>query len=180
MVQSYENGHDNAKPNVFSYTAVLNACAFCSGDKTEKKEALQIATSTFKHLESCKFDSPNHVTFNTYLRVCLNLIPVSDARDSAVSSVFQKCKKKGFVTEHIFQLLQNAYPNIHDLERIIGWQDEMTDEKNGRMKFDDLPMEWKLVNHDSARRKRGGNSHSSSIGTTSIDMRQRTYQRNKW
>jgi hypothetical protein len=167
MIRSYESGNENAKPTVFTYTAVLNACAFCTGGMMEKKEALQIATSTFKHLESFEFDSPNHITYNTFLRVCLNLIPVSDARDSAVSSVFDKCKQKGFVTEQMFQVLQNAYPNMNHLERIIGWQDKRVQEKKGMMEFDDLPLEWKLVNHASmTTRKRNTNDNSTTRRST--------------
>ena len=178
MVQSYENGNQNAKPNVFAYTAVLNACAFCSGGMMEKKEALQIATSTFQHLESFDFDSPNHITYTTFLRVCLNLIPVSDARDSAVSSVFQKCKKNGVVTESMFQLLQYAYPNMDELERILGVGDKdnrMKEKSNGILEYNDLPMEWKLMRSvPSMTRRRwndlDNNSSSSSSSSSSISI----------
>lgn len=167
MIRSYESGNENAKPTVFTYTAVLNACAYCSGGMTEKKEALQIATSTFKHLESFKFDSPNHITYNTFLRVCLNLIPVSDSRDSAVSSVFDKCKQKGFVTEQMFQVLQNAYPNMNHFKRIIGCQDKRMKEKKGMIEFDDLPLEWKLVNHSSTTTTRKRNTNDNSTRRSS-------------
>ena len=37
MIKLHESGIISASPNIFSYTAVINSCAFCENDELEKR-----------------------------------------------------------------------------------------------------------------------------------------------
>jgi hypothetical protein len=97
MIALQESGRtDDSTPNAFCYTAVINACAFCINDETEKKQALRIAINTYKELENT--GTPNHVTYINMLVALQNLLPPSSQRSTAAKDLFENAKRNGFVT----------------------------------------------------------------------------------
>lgn len=119
------------------------------GDAAVKKEALQIATTTFKELGASGYDKPNHVTYAMYLRVCINLIPEgSDAKISICKSLFEKCRDDGKVTELIFQLLERAF-SLEELEAITG----IGQNQEGKVLIDMLPNVWRYKEVERSGRK---------------------------
>lgn len=137
MISSYNEGNITAKPNVFSFTAVINACAFTIGDEVETKEALRIATAAYKSLEI--YDTPNHVTYSCFLRACLNLIPEGPSQESALLLVFRKCRDHGQVTEMILQILSRALSK-QQVETIVG----INADPSGNISIDSVPTAWKV------------------------------------
>jgi hypothetical protein len=108
MVNLYEANHEEAKPNTFVYTAVVNAAAYTIGDYQEKQDAFRIAKRTLTALENSSYGEPNQVTFGAYVTACRNLIPEGKSRLAAVSEVFQKCCQEGMVNDMILQRLHSA------------------------------------------------------------------------
>ncbi len=151
MIIVYKDGNTAAKPNVFSFTAVLNACAFTVGDAVETKEALEIAIATYKLLGD--YDKPNHVTYSCFLRACLKLIPRGPAQESALVSVFKKCREHGQVTEMVLNLLSRSLPS-KQVERIVGIEAGA----NGYISIENIPNEWRFkgstVKKNFGRRKK--------------------------
>lgn len=109
MISMYEAGTSQARPNVFTYTAVINTCAFTVGDDTEKANAMSIATNTFDELSSSDYGEPNHVTYVAYLSALRNLLENSDeTRTALLSSIFCKCCADGQVSELTLRRLESA------------------------------------------------------------------------
>lgn len=175
MEKAYKAGNRDVKPNVFAYTAVvsyresfhisalytlshishlphsplqLNACAFTVGDLLETKDALQIASSTYKELIASTYDKPNAVTFATFLRVCLNLIPEGESQSSAIMSVFKKCCEYGQVNQLILDIATKSLDDER-LSRIMGLE-----VVNGRVSLSSLPSQWKCNAKETYNRKR--------------------------
>uniref|UniRef100_A0A7S2EBP2 Pentacotripeptide-repeat region of PRORP domain-containing protein n=1 Tax=Ditylum brightwellii TaxID=49249 RepID=A0A7S2EBP2_9STRA len=158
MVKRYNDGDKDVKPNVSTYTSVLNSCAYTLGDLAEKREALQIASSTYKELIASGFGRPNHITYSTFLRVCSNLIPSGDSRASSMGTVFRKCCEDGQVNDLIIRQLQRSLTpdQIRGLVKC--------DIKNvDTLKPTDLPSSWtcnvqevkrKYYNNNNVRRQR--------------------------
>ena len=136
----------------------MNACAFTIGDVFEKKEALEIASTTYKELVTSKeYGMPNHITYVTFLRVCSHLIPDGPDRISAIISVFSKCREHGQVSDLVLQLLANIL-NREEMEEHIG---PLARDIDGKWKLDNIPPEWKRNvkevrknNNKFAKRKR--------------------------
>jgi len=146
MENAYKEGNRDVKPNVFAITAVLNACAFTLGDIIEKKEALQIASATYKKLTASDYGKPNSVTFATFLRVCLNLIPKGPSQRAALGSIFKKCCEHGQVNDLILDIMRNSVPR-EEMEEIIG-----QDLGEGRLTVAKIPHEYKCNAKESVRR----------------------------
>ena len=146
MIEAYKNGNAEAKPNVNAFTAVINACAFTQGDILEKKDALQIATQTYKELYASGYGEPNQFTFATFLRVCANIIPPGEQRVSSMKSVLQQAANQGKVDDLVLKVLQKSL-SADDLGSILPC--EVT---NKILTRKDLPAEW-TCNLDAGRRR---------------------------
>ena len=112
---SYNN---NEKPNVFTYNAVLNACAYTSGDEDAKTTAFQIACTTFNEIRNSKKQKsksnnkivPNHVTYGAFLSACAKLLSQQEKTDKypLIEAVFRKCCKDGQVGDLALYSLKDA------------------------------------------------------------------------
>jgi pentatricopeptide repeat protein len=143
MISAYKDGNSAAKPNVFSFTAVINACAFTVGDDLEKNEAMQIAIAAYKLLGV--YDSPNHVTYSCFLKACLNLIPKGPSQESALITVFKKCREHGQVTDMILKLLLRTL-TPQQVEKIVG--------VNGTISIENIPDDWKFKGNSAKKQVR--------------------------
>jgi len=130
MVSMYEAGEIRAKPNVFMYTGVLNACAYSVGDAAEKRDAIAIAANTFKELCTSNYGPPNHVTYATYITACKHLLPEGSARATSVGTVFKKCCQDGMVNDVVISRVKGALSS-EQFREVLG------NEPEGR-----IPPEW--------------------------------------
>lgn len=112
MVKAHKAGNARAKPSVFTFNAVLNACAF-TFDQREKLDAFIVAVSCLVLLQ--EYTKPDHTTYGTLLKAWCNLIPKDDERRArAVNSVFRQCCKDGQVGNMVLiQLRYAASPELY-------------------------------------------------------------------
>ena len=124
-------------PNVYVYTAILNACAYSSGDENQKRDAMNMAINIMVELQNRKDCFANHVTYATFFNACHNLLPDmhNEESDSIVELVWNQCVEDGqvgFAT--LAQLQKAASPKLFKL--LVG--NHMTDNNKG-ITNDDLP-----------------------------------------
>mmetsp|Transcript_3386 Transcript_3386/g.7469 ORF Transcript_3386/g.7469 Transcript_3386/m.7469 type:complete len:686 (-) Transcript_3386:1196-3253(-) len=101
------SGKSTLRPNNVVYNSVLNACAFSVGDIKEQAQAMEIASALLVELQKSPYgNKPDQVTYGTYMKVINNQMPVSEARDKVVDTVFQKCAKDGMVGEMVLRQLR--------------------------------------------------------------------------
>jgi PPR repeat. len=133
MVDSYRSGKSRNKPTVFTFNAVLNACAYTFNPK-EKVDAFMVIVSTLVLLQ--EFTKPDHTTYGTLLKAWCNLIPKDDdRRNRIVRSVFRQCCKDGQVGNMVMQQLK--YAASPELYRTLIGKD-ITQE----IKISNLPTKW--------------------------------------
>jgi hypothetical protein len=84
------------KPNVVTYTAVMNACAM-PADTEERDTALQIAQLTLEELRYCGEDAPNFLTYSAMLHVIATTRDEGDARDALAKQAFVDACRDGQV-----------------------------------------------------------------------------------
>lgn len=134
MQDMYKSGNKKIQPTVFTYNAVLNACAECAhlDDANERSKALEVALVTFKELRSGK-TRPDHVTFGNLLR-CSSLLPEGDKRTCMQKATFQNICKAGLVNSYVIRDLQNvAHESV--------WR-ELVGVPEGDIDVYCLPAEW--------------------------------------
>jgi hypothetical protein len=107
MKDSYEEGNKGIRPTVFTYNAVLNACAETINiDESKPMEAFKIALEVFNELRRQK-GGLDHVTFGNLLK-CSNLLPDGPQKDKFISTTFKLCCSKGLVNFFVVRDLQGA------------------------------------------------------------------------
>lgn len=133
MVEAHKAGNARAKPSVFTFNAVLNACAF-TFDQKEKLDAFIVAVSSLVLLQ--EYTKPDHTTYGTLLKAWCNLIPKDDERRArAVNSVFRQCCKDGQVGNMV--LTQLKYAASPELYRTLIGRDIAE-----QITLSDLPAKW--------------------------------------
>ena len=131
-------------PNTHCYTAVINSCAYCVGDAAEKRQALEIALATYKELERTPaHGKPNHVTYATMVAALTNLLPPSESRSAAVTSIFKRCNETGQVDGLVIKRLQGALTK-EEMGLICPESLVMAD---GRIGAEMIPQEWRQNLH---------------------------------
>ena len=137
---------------VYTYNAVLNACAYTYGDELAKTTAFQIACTTFNEIRNKKQYNiiPNHVTYGTFLSVCAKLLSQQEKSEKfpLIEAVFRKCCKEGQVGSLVLYSLKEATtPKLFktllleskdvskDLVEVLGG-------KSRYVNVEDLPNKW--------------------------------------
>ena len=138
------------RPNEFTYTSVLNSCAFSCGRQHTRRKALDTAIFTLEELQESPYGNPNHVTYGMFLKACANLIPMdAERRRVVVEPVFMQCCKDGQVGEIVLKQLRLAAPD--DLyQKLLG----DLSQSGSTVRIEDLPVEWRCNVRNEKHRKR--------------------------
>jgi hypothetical protein len=117
------NVNNLLKPNVKTFTAVLNACARPI-EKSERTDAFAIAQLTMAELSVGTYGKPNFLSYAAYLSVCATTLDPGHDRDRAVEVAFKACAEAGEVGRIVLEKLYGASsPEL--LEKLIGsYRDE--------------------------------------------------------
>jgi hypothetical protein len=106
------------KPNVKTFTAVLNACSRPT-EKSERADAFAIAQLTMAELSVGTYGKPNFLSYAAYLSVCATTLDPGRDRDQAVQTAFEACAEAGEVGKIVLEkLYAAASPEL--LEKLIG------------------------------------------------------------
>jgi hypothetical protein len=135
MKKLYLAGNKHVRPNVVAVNAVINACAFTSGDIRQQGRAIEIAHSILKDLEQSPYGNPDQVTYGTFMKVCANQMPDSHTRQQIVEVLFKKCCRDGQVGNLVLQQLRGmASDELYHL--LVGRS------IHDSVQMEDLPKEW--------------------------------------
>ena len=138
MKSYYASGIIKSPPNIYCYTAVINACAYTERDSIEQRDALQVFVTTYKEMINEKDVVPNNVTFFTALTALRTLLPADQRRADAVGTVFKKCIELGMCAPSVLKRLQTVL-DTKQLKELVG--DDKVDE-SGAVDNTLLPAEW--------------------------------------
>jgi hypothetical protein len=152
MDKLYQTGiYEDLKPNEFTYTSVLNSCAFSSvGGQLRRRKAMDTAIFTLEELQESQYGNPNHVTYGMFLKACANLIPMDEERRRVVvEPVFLQCCKDGQVGDIVLKQLRLAAPD--DLyQKLLG----DLSYSGSTLRVEDLPKEWRCNVRNERHRSR--------------------------
>mmetsp|Transcript_28934 Transcript_28934/g.33643 ORF Transcript_28934/g.33643 Transcript_28934/m.33643 type:complete len:679 (+) Transcript_28934:464-2500(+) len=145
MMELYNQGNEDLRPNVVIYNAIINACAYTIGDEAEQRQAMEIAHTMIKELESSTYAKPDQVTYGTFLKVCENQMPPCQTRTHLLNVIFRKCAKDGMVGRFVLAQLYSIM-NDDELEELLG---SYYHDKNTRYStttivgWKHLPLKWR-------------------------------------
>lgn len=113
LEKEYLSGKSNLRPDVTTYSSVINACAYANGGAQVQKEALETALRTFDKLAALKDESPNNITFGTLFKAIQKLMPVGEERENLVQRLFDLCCEEGQVDHFVLTQVRYASPSLY-------------------------------------------------------------------
>lgn len=132
-----ETGQKSIKPTLYTYNAVIDACARCNGTPEQQTAALKIAFAVNKAILAAHLQ-PNHVTYKTLLNAAGKLVPPGDQRNEIITAVFSKCRNNGMVDA----LLLRAVEQTIDRTTFYDIMGDVCD-RNGYVIPENIPNDWK-------------------------------------
>jgi hypothetical protein len=97
LEDNFRSGKSTLRPDVTTYSSVINSCAYYSGNAEGRTKAFEVAMRTFRKLCDLEDETPNNITYGTVLKAIANLQPTSEERDELVRSLFDQCCTDGLV-----------------------------------------------------------------------------------
>ena len=142
VLEDFNCGKHAVKPNVYMFTAVLNACAFTRGSKEERQQAVSVALEVMREFRSKNYDQASSAMYATLLRVFEGQMKNDvTTRMNYVENTFQQCCADGLVDDVILQYVEKNARSLFD---------NLPRDQNQQLK---LPHEWSMnVNPRSARK----------------------------
>ena len=134
---------------VVIFNSILNACAYTFGDVALQRNAMETATSLLRKLDESKYDSADHISYGTFLKVCLNQMIPGDMQSQIVKIIFLKCAKDGMVSQFVLDQMR-SFSNSKMFHELLGF--DHTDKSKGLM---ELPDSWRRNVVEGKRRRRG-------------------------
>lgn len=134
------------RPDVTTYSSVINCCAYYSGDEAGRKEALDLALRTFSKIQNDKMceDGPNNITFGTMLKAIAKLMPIGPAQEKLLESLFRQCQKSGQVDSFVLSQVKAASTS-HQYRRLVLEEANVATEDGANYDkiLKNMPREWR-------------------------------------
>jgi hypothetical protein len=172
MDKLYQSGYKRARPNEFTYTSVLNSCAFPETlDPRTRRKALDTAIFTLQELQASRYGQPNEVTYGTFMQACANLLLPDDDElllRAVIEETFQQCCKDGQVGEMFLTHLKSAAPEdlYKELLAEVSFSEE-TGDGSTTVNVENLPPEWRCnIRVEKRWSRRDEDPSPSSVGLT--------------
>jgi len=154
-----QDEEERMRPNVYVYSAVLNACAYTFGRAEEKEEALKVGIETYEEMQNSGI-KPNHVAYGSFIRLCRRLVSEDDRRNQLVRQTFEQCCSDGQLGEYVLRQLRAVPGMYYSLLR-----EYMVDD-SGEVLYQDLPLSWTCNVKD---RRKKNNHRQFGKGSTKYE-----------
>lgn len=107
MIHLYDNGNKSVLPSIFTYNAVMKACAKTAlFDDAEKASSFSIAIATFNKIRGSD-GGPDHVTYSNLMK-CSQLLPEGEKRNNFIKATFSQCSKNEMVNSHFLDIVEEC------------------------------------------------------------------------
>ena len=128
----------DAKPTIYTYNTVIDACARCQGLGDQQVEALKIAFAVNKAIKADSDVKANPTTFANLIKCTKYLIPQGDERNNVATAVFESARKAGLANDRVIREMFSA-ADRGAFEKVAG---ELVD-MYGHVSYADIPPAWK-------------------------------------
>ena len=134
MCNRYDNGDINCKPDIISFSLVLNACAYTK-EKASHKDAVRIALQTQERLlkNVIVYGLPDSIFFNRLIKVFGFCISDLGEKERFISTAFERCAKEGHVNHTVLESVRRYTPRLY--EKLPGMS-------RGKVSVQSLPKDW--------------------------------------
>lgn len=144
--QYKKNKNKNARPDVTTYSSVINCCAYYAGnDAKGQQEAFEVALRTFRKIKenssrNCE-EGPNNITYGTLFKAIARLTPMDDTRKEIIKTFFNQCCREGQVDSFVLSQVRAASPSTELYHQLIS-PSGVRDGNNMEQILKRMPQEW--------------------------------------
>jgi hypothetical protein len=140
--EGYRQDKNNVRPDVTTYSSVINCCAYYSGDSDGQQKAFEVALRTFRKLRDTG-DGPNNITYGTLFKAVARLTPMDNAREEMVQNLFQQCQTEGLVDSFVLSQVRAASP-VALYRKMVLEPSSLNDRDENNMDkiLENMPREW--------------------------------------
>eukprot|EP00566_Odontella_aurita_P005092 CAMPEP_0113599760 /NCGR_PEP_ID=MMETSP0015_2-20120614/42329_1 /TAXON_ID=2838 /ORGANISM="Odontella" /LENGTH=618 /DNA_ID=CAMNT_0000507939 /DNA_START=30 /DNA_END=1886 /DNA_ORIENTATION=+ /assembly_acc=CAM_ASM_000160 len=145
QIAAHATGIRRCRPDVYSYTLVLHACAAFAGTMKEKRKPFRVAKATYEQLlDAGNGVAPNHVTYGIMMKACARLLPKgSHEREQFAREVFERACGEGRVGKMVVCRLREAVSA------------EVYKEMMGKASKNRIPSKWTRYVPEAEKRQLG-------------------------
>jgi hypothetical protein len=139
----YLKGKSGVKPDITTYSSVINCCAYYNGPNRGRSVAFDVAVRTFQKIEESDDFVANNIVYGTLLKAIGKLQNPGQRRDDMIQDLFGECSLAGQVCTFVLIQLRSASRDL--FRRLVlnpcALQDQdATDIEDVWRK---LPQDWK-------------------------------------
>mmetsp|Transcript_19435 Transcript_19435/g.28803 ORF Transcript_19435/g.28803 Transcript_19435/m.28803 type:complete len:917 (+) Transcript_19435:291-3041(+) len=114
MCDDYRGGNLTVRPNVFSFTACLNACAHTVGTAEERKRAVELALRIMVEFNSYDYGPPSPAIYRTLLLAFSHQAENASDLLKYATIAFSRCCQEGYADDSILILLETKVPALYE------------------------------------------------------------------
>jgi hypothetical protein len=109
LEEGYRTNKDNIRPDITTYSSVINCCAYYYGNSDGRKEVFEVALRTFDKIKETG-EGPNNVTFGTLFKAISKLTLMDQSREILVEKFFHQCCQEGQVDSFVIAQVRAGIP----------------------------------------------------------------------
>jgi hypothetical protein len=109
MMKLHRLERDDIKPDLYTYSCVLNACARTQGSLKCRNEALKLALKCFEQMQYPPLAiEPNAFTYGVMLHAIRKLSSSISDRDRLLEGLFLQCSERGYLSQDFLDRFRNT------------------------------------------------------------------------
>jgi hypothetical protein len=109
MMKLYRLERDDIKPDLYTYTCVLNACAQTQGQPQCRTKALKLAVKCFEQMQYPPLTiEPNAFAYGAMLHAIRKLSSSISERDRLLEGLFFQCSERGYLSQEFLDCFRNS------------------------------------------------------------------------
>ena len=141
LEERYQDGETNIKPDITTYSSVINCCAYYTGPFGGRSAAFDVAWRTFRRIKESDDLTVNNIVYGTLFKAIGKLTVRDRKQNDMIEDLFKECCQSGQVC--IFVLSQVRSSSSTELFRnLLPESIETQDARNLEKILNKMPREW--------------------------------------
>ena len=110
LEEHYKAGKSTIKPDITTYSSVINCCAYYNGPRKGKSAAFEVAWRTYNKIKNSDDLTPNNIVYGTLFKAVGKLTSKGRPRERIVKDLFVECCRAGQVCSFVLGQFRAASP----------------------------------------------------------------------
>ena len=110
LEEEYRNGNSNVKPDITTYSSVINCCAYYTGPPRGRKSAFEVGWRTFQKIKESDDLVVNNIVYGTLFKAIGKLTSRGPKQEEMIQNLFLECCQAGQVCNFVLTQVRSSSP----------------------------------------------------------------------